>query len=126
MICLFLLKARMLLSQTTSKKNLLLRNSKLNIFWSEVTLCEIGNSDFSKFIEEAISSSKNMCVVGTDIENILSNWVQYEWRLFKHCQLNDKSNFYNNLFLAVCDIDPMNLPLPLQLCECLVYCIVEN
>lgn len=101
------------------REELLLRKPELKIFWSEITLSEIGNSDYTKVIEDAIISSKNMCVVGNSIENITSKWVMYEWRLFKHCQLNDKKDFYNNLFLAISDFDIAKLPITLQLCECL-------
>lgn len=101
------------------RKHLLEIDKTINIFWSEISLADSGNSDYSTVIEAAISNSKNMLVIGTSIDNITSKWVTYEWRLFKHYQLNDKENFYHNLFLAVSDVDVMKLPGALQICECL-------
>lgn len=101
------------------RNELLEIDSKLEVFMSEVSLDKIGNSDYSKTIEQAIQSAKNMVVVSDSLEYINSKWVAYEWRLFRHHQLNDKMNFYNNLVLAIRDINPHMLPTTLQLCECI-------
>lgn len=102
------------------RDNLLSADSSLSIFWSENTIDKIGISDYSQVIEDAIMHSKNMLVVGTTVENITSKWVSYEWRLFRHYQLNDKESFYKNLFLALGDRAEVNLlPGALQICECL-------
>ena len=101
------------------REALLSIDPNLNIFWSEKTLEEIGESDYTAAIENAITNSKNMVVVGSSLSNITSKWVSYEWKLFKHLQLNDSEHFYNNLFLATTNISITDLPISLQICECL-------
>lgn len=101
------------------RENLLLLDPGLNIFWSEKTLEEFGESDYTTTIENAIINSKNMVVVGSSIGNITSKWVSYEWKLFKHLQLNDSDEFYKNLFLATTNVAITDLPIGLQICECL-------
>lgn len=89
----------------------------INIFLSERTLKEIGEAQYTVAIEQAIKSSKNMVVVATNPEFFSSKWVNYEWRLFFHFQLNDKHNFYHNIITATQAIDYRVLPDALQLCE---------
>lgn len=103
------------------RNGLLSINPGIEIFWSENTLAEIGQSDYTDVIENAIASSRNMVVVGSSVENITSKWVSFEWHLFRHHQLNDNENFYNNLFLAIDDLDVKKLPGALQICECIKY-----
>ena len=51
-------------------------------FLSEVALPQLGSCDYMKEIDKALDSSKHMIVVGTSLENIMSGWVEAEWRLF--------------------------------------------
>lgn len=105
------------------RKKLLEVNEKLNIFLSEVTLEKIGNSEYLRVIENSIENSKNMLVVGSNIEHLTSKWVTYEWSLFKIYKLNDKEGFYRNLFLAIDynNVDVKKLPGTLLMCECIDY-----
>lgn len=107
---------------------LLERDENLKIFFSESTLDKIGNSDYMFVIETAIKNSKNMVIVGTNIDNFISKWVSYEWHLFKHYKLNDNEEFYNNLFLAIDkeNVDIKMLPGALQICECIDYRNIEQ
>lgn len=98
---------------------LLEMDSNLSIFWSEKSLQEIGNADYTAAIENAIKNSKNMIVVGSVPDNFFSKWVSYEWKMFKHLQLNDNNNFYNNLLVAGDSILYSDLPIALQMCECI-------
>ena len=79
------------------RNGLIAINPDIKIFWSENTLAEIGQSDYADAIENAIACSRNMVVVGSSVENITSKWVSFEWHLFRHYQLNDNENYYNNL-----------------------------
>lgn len=103
------------------RAGLLAINPDISIFWSENSLSEIGKSDYADVIENAIQRSRNMVVVGSTVDNITSKWVSFEWHLFRHYQLNDNENFYNNLFLAIDDLDVKKLPGALQICECIKW-----
>ncbi len=103
------------------RNGLIAINPDIKIFWSENTLAEIGQSDYADAIENAIACSRNMVVVGSSVENITSKWVSFEWHLFRHYQLNDNENYYNNLFLAIDELDVKKLPGALQICECIKY-----
>lgn len=92
-------------------------NPDISIFLSEITLKEIGKSDYTPAIENAIKNSRNMLVLATNHENFLSKWVNFEWRLFHHFQLNDRDNFHHNLITVTPNIDYSMLPDALQLCE---------
>ena len=89
----------------------------LNIFMAELSLKEIGQAQYTEAIEEAIKSSRNMIVVATKEEYFSSKWVNYEWRLFFHFQLNDKNSFYKNIVTVTNEVDYSKLPDALQLCE---------
>ncbi|MCH5179740.1 MAG: toll/interleukin-1 receptor domain-containing protein [Erysipelotrichales bacterium] len=92
-------------------------NKNLCVFLAERSLKDIGEAKYANAIEEAIKSSRNMIIVASNHEYFSSNWVNYEWRLFFHYQLTDKSNFYHNIITATKSIDYMRLPDALQLCE---------
>lgn len=92
-------------------------DKNLSIFLSSRTLEEIGEAKYTEAIEESIKSSRNMLVLATNTEYFSSKWVNYEWRLFFHLQLNDKDNFHHNLFTVTPTIDYSSIPEALQLCE---------
>ncbi len=51
-------------------------------FLSEETLPQLGSCDYMKEIDKALEDAQHMIVVGTSVENIMSGWVEAEWRLF--------------------------------------------
>ncbi len=51
-------------------------------FLSEVSLPQLGSCDYMKEIDKALETAQHMIVVGTSVENIMSGWVEAEWRLF--------------------------------------------
>lgn len=51
-------------------------------FLSEVSLPQLGSCDYMKEIDKALECAKHMIVVGTSLANIMSGWVEAEWRLF--------------------------------------------
>lgn len=53
-----------------------------NAFLSEVSLPELGSCDYMQEIDKALELAEHMVVAGTSIENIMSGWVEAEWRLF--------------------------------------------
>ncbi len=92
-------------------------NPELSIFLSEKSLTEIGDSRYAETIEQAIKNSKNMIVVATKEEDFTTKWVNYEWRLFFHFQLNDKEGFYKNIITVTPSLDYRLFPDYLQMCE---------
>jgi len=51
-------------------------------FLSEVSLPQLGSCDYMKEIDTALEEAQHMVVAGTSVENIMSGWVEAEWRLF--------------------------------------------
>lgn len=51
-------------------------------FLAEISLPQLGSCDYMKEIDKALEAAKHMVVVGTSLENVMSGWVEAEWRLF--------------------------------------------
>lgn len=85
----------------------------LKVFDSEHSLKEIGDTDYSRSIDNAISNSKHLIVFGSSIENINSPWVEYEWRCFLNIKRNRKYAG-NVLTLISSDLKLIDLPVGLQ------------
>lgn len=60
----------------------------LSVFFSDVSIQEIGASKYKQIIDEAMDSSSVMVVVCTDPEFLLTEWVRYEWDSFFSDTLN--------------------------------------
>lgn len=85
----------------------------LSVFFSQVSLGEHGNSEYSKIIDEALEVTSNMIVVATKMEYLTRGWVQYEWSSFA----NDLKCGYktgNLITLLGPDIKLSELPLGLR------------
>ena len=54
----------------------------ISTFLSEMTLPALSNSDYSAEIDKALENAKNIVIVATSRENVLSGWVKYEWSTF--------------------------------------------
>jgi len=54
----------------------------INTFYCNKTLEISGISQYKRAIDEALDACKVLIVVGTCVENINSEWVQYEWDSF--------------------------------------------
>ena len=52
------------------------------VFLSEMSLPALSNADYSAEIDKALEHARNIVVVATSKENVLSGWVQYEWSTF--------------------------------------------
>lgn len=57
-------------------------SNNISVFESNHSLQVIGNSDYSKAIDEVLANVENMIVVGSSSENINGSWVEAEWRFF--------------------------------------------
>jgi hypothetical protein len=86
------------------------------VFFSPDTLPALGSADYMKAIDEALEGSRHFVLFGTKKENILSSWVEAEWRLF----INEKRSGRKagNFLTAVGgDLSPADLPLSLRYYE---------
>jgi len=54
----------------------------LRAFFSKESLPELGNADYGDQIDEALEETAHMVVVTSSRENVTSEWVKAEWRLF--------------------------------------------
>ena len=68
--------------QYAAQVNDFLRSSGIPTFFSQETLPRLGNSDYRKEIDRALDRAEHMIVVGSSSENVLSDWVEYEWGFF--------------------------------------------
>ncbi len=69
---------------------------KINTFYSNSTLWDLGRAVYKRSIDEALESTKVLVVVATREDFLTSEWVKYEWESFhqdilsgmkKHCQI---------------------------------------
>lgn len=63
-----------------------LTRKKRKVFLSEISLREIGSTDYQASIDKALDECRHMVVVTSSKENLNSRWVEAEWRAF----LNEK------------------------------------
>jgi hypothetical protein len=59
-----------------------LTSKGLQVFDSDHSLLEMGNSDYSRAIDDALVKTNHLIVIGSSVENITSSWVEAEWRFF--------------------------------------------
>lgn len=86
------------------------------VFFSPDSLPRKGSTDYMKVIDDALEGSRYFILFGTKRENILSSWVEAEWRLF----INEKrSGRKSGNFLTAIggDLSPTELPLSLRYYE---------
>ncbi len=82
------------------------------VFLSEVSLPAIGSSEYMKAIDEALEHAKHLIVIGTKAENLLSGWVEAEWRVF----INEKrSGRKSGNIITVVPVDTSINILPMSL-----------
>jgi hypothetical protein len=86
------------------------------VFFSPDSLPALGSAEYMKAIDEALEGSSHFILFGTKKENILSSWVEAEWRLF----INEKrSGRKRGNFVTVVsgNLSPAELPLSLRYYE---------
>jgi uncharacterized protein len=59
-----------------------LTSKGLQVFDSDHSLLEMGNSDYSRAIDDALAKTNHLIVIGSSVQNITSSWVEAEWRFF--------------------------------------------
>ena len=86
------------------------------VFYSPDSLPQLGSADYMKAIDDALEGSRHFILFGTKKENILSSWVEAEWRLF----INEKRSGRKagNFLTAIGgDLSPAELPMALRYYE---------
>ena len=58
------------------------KDAGINVFFSNVTLFEFGETAYKDAIEHAIIDARVMVVIGTCLDYLTSTWVKYEWSSF--------------------------------------------
>ena len=92
----------------------------LKVFFSDVTLTEIGSSDYQMDIDNAIRNSKTMVLVLTNGKYAEEPWIAHEWRNFYELFLR-KERSAPNLYTFVKNVDVAKLPLTLSGCQSISY-----
>ncbi len=78
------------------------------------------SADYSNLIDEALTKSKHLIVIGSSVEYITSSWVEAEWRFFLNRKRSGKTN--GNLITVVTeDVKIGDLPPSLQNYEVIVF-----
>ena len=67
---------------TTQQVYTFLKDRGYNVFFSQVSLPDMGSSDYRKEIDSALDASKHMIVVTSKKEYVGAPWVEAEWGLF--------------------------------------------
>lgn len=90
-----------------------LMSSGISTFLSEMSLPALSNADYSAEIDKALERAKNIIVIATSKENVLSGWVQYEWSAFANEKRSGRKNG-NIITLADENMPLTDLPILLR------------
>lgn len=88
------------------------------VFFSKMTLAELGESKYADMIYEAIDRSRHMLVVSSDPDYLKTKWVKDEWMTFRNELLEGRKK--GNLTLVLSDDvagDKGRLPVQLRASE---------
>jgi hypothetical protein len=88
-----------------------LRRRGRRVFFSDETHY---SASFSTAIDDALASARTLIVVGTREEHFTKPWVEYEWRTFHNAILSSRKPKKTPLVAVALDLNPSNLPPPLQ------------
>lgn len=69
-----------------------LSDAGLKVFLSEIELPAIANADYTAEISKALDNSRHMLVVASNVENINTGWVRYEWGSFLNEKLSGRKD----------------------------------
>lgn len=96
-----------------------LKDKGINAFYSNISISERGEHRFGKMIKEALEQSSIFVAVSTSIENLESEWVEYEIESFHGEMLNrnkdqSKTAMYSYITKGV---SVNHLPMELRRCQ---------
>ena len=85
----------------------------LSVFFSQITLGDVGESEYSEIIDKALEKSRHLVVVASDAEYLRHGWVHYEWRTFVN-ELNCGYKTGNVITILAPEIRLSQLPVGLR------------
>lgn len=78
-----------------------------------MSLPALSNADYSAEIDKALEKARNIVVIATCKENVLSGWVQYEWSAFANEKRSGRKT--GNIITLIDDKMPItDLPILLR------------
>lgn len=89
------------------------------VFLSEISIQDNGSSDFMKTIDNALDNAKHLIVVCSSVENVMSGWVEAEWRVFINEKRSERKDG-NIITIITKKMKPSDLPLALRYYNVLV------
>jgi len=90
-----------------------LTSKGLKVFFSDIELEFLGQSQYTDAIDAALDSSRFLIAVGCRRENLESEWVKYEWRSFIN-DIRDGSKSNSEVFVLYKNMEVLNLPRALK------------
>ena len=85
----------------------------LKVFYSKESLPRMGSDEYREQIDLVIDQSKNMVIVASSGEHIMSRWIKYEWGLFLGEKLAGRKK--GNLITILAEgLSVENLPISLR------------
>ena len=82
-----------------------LSHQGFKLFFSQISLEEVGESAYQAAIDRALDSSRILIAVGTSAENLNARWVRYEWdSFFNDIRGGIKPNGRVFVYVERCDI----------------------
>ncbi|MCL2827869.1 MAG: toll/interleukin-1 receptor domain-containing protein [Oscillospiraceae bacterium] len=90
-----------------------LREHGVRVFFSPFELEFLGQSQYSKVIDEALDASRFLVVIGCSRENLDSQWVRYEWDSFLN-DIRSSAKADAEVFVIYADMAVSDLPRALR------------
>jgi hypothetical protein len=85
----------------------------LRVFFSDETLRNLGQTDYGATIDNALESAPILVAIGTSRENLMSGWVQHEWRGFLN-DINSGHKPQGKIFNYISQMGIPDLPMGLR------------
>lgn len=83
-----------------------LKENGKKVFFSEESLPELGKSEYTKAIDDALDNAKHLLVVATDLEYLSTGWIEHEWGFFCFEKIERRKN--GEIVLVLDDTISMN------------------
>lgn len=89
-----------------------LTENGLSVFFSQISIGDIGDAEYSDMIDQALENSSNMIVIASKHEYLYSGWVHYEWTSFAN---NLKGGYKSGNLITILGQDVKMADVPLGL-----------
>lgn len=86
----------------------------IKAFYSNITLMERGEADYTDVIEEALDAANVLILLATKAEYIESKWVKHEWRTFQNELIADEEKKRALVPVISTDIGRTQLPIAIR------------